>query len=117
MSVGTARAHVKALINQHMQRRAKEFQGTVKELHRNAPRGGDNLNRYGEPRSAPGEPPAMETGTLFAKVDQGLTREGDAHYRVQANYRVLEDGTRRLRPRPLARLALAEFKVRVRTGQ
>jgi len=55
----------------------------------------------------------METGQLFAVLDQGLTREGDAHFRVPANYKLLENGTRRMRPRPLARISLAEFKAKL----
>lgn len=115
MSIASARAKVKARINQHVERRAKEYQSTVKAAHRNAPRGGQNLNKFGERRSAPGEPPAMETGQLFAVLDQGLTREGDAHFRVPANYKLLENGTRKMRPRPLARISLAEFKAKARS--
>lgn len=113
MSVAQVRARIKALANERVEKRAREFRDTAKNIHRNAPRGGENLNRFGERRSAPGEPPAMETGRLFAVIDQGLTREGDAHYRVPANYKLLEFGTRKVRPRPLGRLALAEFKQKV----
>lgn len=99
----------------HIRRRAREYAEVVKEEHRTAPRGGSGINMFGEPRSAPGEPPAMETGRLFAQIDQGVdadVRKREA--RVIANYKVLEDGTRRIEPRPLARIALAKYRGRVR---
>lgn len=96
---------------ERIRRRAREYQTIVKEEHRTAPRGGANLNMFGEPRSAPGEPPAMETGALFAQLDQGLTVDmNKREARVIANYKVLEDGTRRMEPRPLGRVALAKLK-------
>lgn len=100
---------------EHIKRRAREYQQLVKEEHRNAPRGGSNLNMFGEARSAPGEAPAMETGALFAQLDQGLDVDmRKAEARVIANYKVLEYGTRRMKPRPLGRIALARLKGQVR---
>lgn len=100
-----ARPHVKA--------RAEQLSGIAKELHRNAPRSGTNLNRFGEPRSAPGEAPAMETGELFAKIDQGVTLDGTTA-QVVVNYSVLEHGTVRMKPRPLGRQASDELRKRVK---
>lgn len=100
---------------QHIRKRAREYAEVVKTEHRNAPRGGRNLNMFGEPRSAPGEPPAMETGQLFAQIDQGVdadVRKREA--KVIANYRVLEDGTRRMEPRPLSRIALVKYRGQLR---
>lgn len=100
---------------QHIRKRAREFGEVVKDEHRTAARGGAGINMFGEPRSAPGEPPAMETGSLFAQIDQGVdadVRKREA--RVIANYKVLEDGTRRMEPRPLGRIALAKYRGRVR---
>lgn len=99
----------------HVRKRAREYAEVVKEEHRNAPRGGAGINMFGEPRSAPGEPPAMETGALFAQIDQGLDVDmAKREARVIANYAVLENGTRRMEPRPLARIALAKYRGRVR---
>lgn len=97
---------------EHIRKRAREFADVVKAEHRNAPRGGENLNRFGEKRSAPGEPPAMETGGLFAEIDQGVDVDmAKREARVVANYAVLENGTRRMEPRPLGRISLAKFKA------
>lgn len=99
----------------HVRKRAREYAEVVKEEHRTAPRGGAGINMFGEPRSAPGEPPAMETGALFAQIDQGLDVDmAKREARVVANYAVLENGTRRMEPRPLARIALAKYRGRVR---
>lgn len=122
-------ARLKQERNDRTKRRARQYQALVKDDHRNAPRGGTALNMWGEHRSAPGEPPAMETGELFAKIDQGLERITNSEYRVTANYAVLEHGynvgarTRIsdrkglaagiLAPRPLAQQAVAELRQQV----
>ena len=99
----------------HVRKRAREYAEVVKEEHRTAPRGGAGINMFGEPRSAPGEPPAMETGALFAQIDQGVDVDmAKREARVVANYAVLENGTRRMEPRPLARIALAKYRGQVR---
>ena len=108
-----ARLAIEQAASRHVKGRAQLLSGIAKDLHRTAPRGGTNVNRFGEPRSAPGEPPAMETGALFAALDQGVTQLG-LEAQVVVNYRLLEDGTRRMRPRPLGRIAAAELKARVR---
>lgn len=97
----------------HLKSRAHQLSGVAKNLHRNAKRGGDNINRFGEHRSAAGEDPAMETGELFAKIDQGVTVE-DGRAEVTINYTLLEDGTRRMGPRPLGRHASSEFQRKVK---
>ena len=106
----------------HMRARARELQQLVKDKHRDAKRRGDNLNMFGERRSAPGDPPAMETGGLFAAIDQELELNGNPEQRanhqtgkVTVNLTVLEHGTRTMAARPLAREALAEYKQRVRS--
>ena len=97
----------------HVRARANLLSGITKDLHRTAPRGGENVNQFGEPRSAPGEVPAMETGGLFAEIDQGVEiRPKEAT--VIVNRTVLEFGTPYIRPRPLGRRASATFKERAR---
>ena len=59
----------------------------------------------------------METGGLFAEIDQGVEVNGKSAT-VIVNRRVLEfgyaKGNRKLRPRPLGRKASAALKARVK---
>jgi hypothetical protein len=81
------------------------------ETHRQAPRRGFNLNRYGERRSAAKDPPAMETGQLFAILNQQKPERERDGYSFVVNYTVLEKGyqkgNRILEPRPLGRITLS----------
>ena len=99
--------------------RAEQLQDIAAEQHANAPRGGKNLNRYGEPRSAPGEPPATETLELLSRIDDGLTETPEG-FQVAVNYTVLEFGYskngRILEPRPNGRLAIERLKRQVNNG-
>lgn len=47
---------------------ATEYTNDVKQSMRNSPRGGTNVNSRGQRRSAPGEPPAPDTGDLIRSV-------------------------------------------------
>ena len=96
----------------HLKRRAELLSGIAKNLHRTAPRGGENVNRFGERRSAPGQVPAMETGSLFAAIDQGVTVLG-LEATVLVNWAEVEFQTRNVAPRPLGEIALREFRTRV----
>ena len=125
------RERLKITLSQRVRRRAKQLSGIAKDLHRDAPRGGENRNKWGEKRSAPDEPPAMEDGVLFAKIDQGVTEVAPAEATTIVNYSVLEygytllmqpkpggsaptaGGVRVLRPRPLGRLSVAQLKAEV----
>lgn len=116
---------VQAAKARHVRARANELRDIAKDEHRTAPRGGPGINRFGELRSpeAGGTAPAMETGRLFALIDQGVTVES-AFARVQATVVVnfgfgpgkgsMEDGTRRMAPRPLGRISLARFTSSLR---
>lgn len=106
-------AEIRRDATKHRDNRAKQLSGIAKDLHRNAPRKGLNKNRWGEQRSAPGDPPAMEMGELFAKLDQGVTLTPEAA-EVVVNHTVLEMGTVRMKPRPLGRKASAELQKRVK---
>ena len=120
-SAGPGLALVRQLIDaaasRHVKKRANELSDIAKNLHRSAPRGGKAKNRFGERRSAPGEAPAMETGRLFANIDQGVEHTGKTAT-VIVNRKVLEfgysKGKRTLRPRPLGRKASAELKARTK---
>jgi hypothetical protein len=93
--------------------KAESIRLTALELHESAPRGGDTLNAFGQPRSAPGEPPAREYGSLTRALNAGsqVTPRGA---RAPVNYLVLERGyaPRNLEPRPLGRIALDRVKAR-----
>lgn len=109
-------------------RRAKQLQAIAKEKHRNAARDGPGINMFGEHRSAPGGPPAMETGALFAIIDQGLEQDGKT-FRVPVNYAPLEFGfavgarsriadrkglhANAVEPRPLGQQSVAELQQQV----
>lgn len=99
----------------HVRKRANELSGIAKHLHRNAPRGGRNLNMFGERRSAPGEVPAMETGSLYAEIDQGVEVK-PMEATVIVNRTELEFGSdkRNIKPRPLGAIAAAEFRQRTK---
>ena len=123
------RQRVEAAATRHVKKRAEELSDIAKNLHRSAPRGGKAKNRYGERRSAPGEAPAMETGRLFANIDQGVEHTGKTAT-VIVNRKILEYGyaigsrsrlsDRKslaggvLKPRPLGRKASAALKARVK---
>jgi len=85
------------------------------ELHRDAPRGGTNLNRYGDRRSAPGEVPATEEGRLLDLIRLGtrpIRRGGEA----TVNYKKLEEGNEGVAPRPLGVIVMAEIRAIARSG-
>lgn len=106
--------------SRHIKARAELLSAIAKDLHRNAPRAGPGVNQFGELRSplAGGTAPAMETGGMYAMLDQGITQEG-MEAQVVVNFGFgpdkgsMEEGTRRMKPRPLGRLAVAELKARV----
>ena len=67
--------------------------------------------------SAPGEPPAGDTGYLAASISHEVVKAGDtlvANVRAKANYGIyLELGTRYMKPRPFLRPSLsAAMKVK-----
>lgn len=108
------RARLRSDLVSLTKRRAKQLQGIAKDKHRNAARDGPGINMFGEHRSAPGGPPAMETGALFAIIDQGLEQDG-ATFRVAVNYAALEFGAALrnrgvIDPRPLGQQSIAELK-------
>jgi hypothetical protein len=79
-------------------------------LHRNAPRGGESTNKYGQPRSAPGEVPATEDRDLLDLIELGVNPvPGGGEATV--NYARLEFGAENLEPRPLGTITLLEVMV------
>lgn len=60
--------------------------------------------------SAPGEPPASDTGTLVrSRVQELIPEQLAGRFKITAGYAMaLEVGTRNMAPRPHARRALAE---------
>lgn len=118
MSIEAVLRQVAGRVEDHTRARADRLGEITAEKHRTAPRGGTNRNRYGQARSAPGEAPATEEGTLLSLLQVPPKRVGDAHYRVMANNAALEDGAKKdgriILPRPLGRLSLEQLKEEVR---
>lgn len=131
LGVDGAMRRIEARSDEHAQKRAMQARDIAATEHRNAPRGGINKNRYGQFRSAPGEPPATEEGDLLRYI-QGQQPLGmrlrPGHYRVGVNLVVLEFGFSvglrsrisdrktisgaTLEPRPLGRITVDKLKRR-----
>lgn len=97
----------------------RTFQGAdiALELHDTAPRGGTNVNAYGQQRSAPGEQPAIEHGDLREAILNGNTvDEATATGRFIANTVHLEYGTVHIAPRPMGRMTIDKLKQEVQGG-
>jgi hypothetical protein len=99
----------------HARSRADRLADIATDLHRRAPRGGQNLNRYGQPRSAPGEQPAIEEGSLLDALQVPPHAVRERHWRVFVNHAPLEYGAKKngriiILPRPMGRLTLDGLK-------
>ena len=111
----TFRAELERRIAAGLEAAGKNYLGTVITRVENTPRGSPNLNKYGQPRSSPGSPPAIETGAWRASL--GLEK---ARYNVikvvcddpevQRYLPVLEQGGRRVAARPVFTPVLLETK-------
>lgn len=109
-----------AAVQRKAEKRAERWADTgsriAAEKHDNAPRAGKYLNKFGLRRSAPGDPPAEEEGTLLSLLRQGAEADGPDAYAFLVNYSVLEDGYQKngrvLEPRPLGVLTMNELKRR-----
>ena len=107
-------ARLRLRLVERAQQRAQRCSEIALEEHRNAPRGGTNTNRFGQPRSAPGEAPATEFGRLSAALRSQNTANGA---RAAVNRLNLEwgytDSSKEVLPRPLGRIALERLKGEV----
>jgi hypothetical protein len=99
----------------HTRLRANQLSDTAFEFHMDAPRGGNARNRFGENRSAGGEPPAPETRELSRKIQD--VKEVPDGADVVVNYKVLEFGYQKngriLEPRPLGRIAIEQLRSEI----
>lgn len=91
----------------HVTERALEGQRFAVQRHDSAPRGGVNLNMFGDRRSAPGEQPAPETGQLGRLLERPPVVRG-ANTKaptasITVNYAFLENynAGARIAPRPI----------------
>lgn len=117
MSVEKALARIRSKLADRVQQRATRGRDIALDLHLNAPRGGTNLNVWGEPRSAPNEAAAIEYGDLYAAILGGLTVDkANLTAAFVTNYVLLEYGTRRMGPRPMGRMTSTYLKQEVQDG-
>ena len=107
---------LKSKFKNHVGFRAEQLSFITEELHLNAPRGGKNINAFGQPRSAPYEVPAVEHGGLLEVLYEPPNETKDG-FEVNVNYVELEFGYKAdlgdVLPRPLGRIALEKFKADV----
>lgn len=115
-ALNKARAIIKTAGTALARNKAKILQRITLETHADAPRGGSNRNYFGEPRSAPGEQPAIEFGELYSRIELEGYEEIPFGGRVFVNYPFLEFGyTTRLgnrhvlEPRPMGEIALSRL--------
>lgn len=117
MSVDRAAARIHEKLAARVEARARQGQRIAIDLHENAPRGGSNLNFFGQPRSAPGEPPAIEFGELITAMHLELNVDRAAATASFVVNRVgLEWGNRNVAPRPMGRMTSALLKQEVSGG-
>ena len=117
MSVESALARIRGKLAARVEARARQGQRIAIDLHENAPRGGSNLNFFGQPRSAPGEPPAIEFGELISAISLELAVDREAATASFVVNRVgLEWGNRNVAPRPMGRMTSALLKQEVSGG-
>lgn len=94
-------------LSDHVIANAERGQRFAIRRHDSAPRGGQNLNMFGDPRSAPGEAPAPETGRLGRALEMPPRVQHRDTERVEVtitvNYAWLEyyDAMARIAPRPI----------------
>lgn len=106
---------INQLADQRVHARAVQGSEIAVQLHVNAPRGGSNVNRYGQPRSAPGEQPAVEDGQLLQAL-QDPPQPVDGGYAFTVNRAQLEPGTRYMASRPLGAMTIEQLKRNVNGG-
>lgn len=112
--VDKALARIRGKLGDRVELRGMRGHDIAVELHETAPRGGTNLNAYGQNRSAPGEPPAVEHGDLREALLNGYSfDESSLTARFVANHVLLEYGTVRMDPRPMGRLTIEQLKQEV----
>lgn len=94
----------------HLDREALKLQGEIKQVLREANPG--RGRQYGGHRaSAPGDPPATDTGRLINSI--AWERESALVRRVGTNVEYapgLEYGNRRVAPRPFMRVAVDRYR-------
>lgn len=114
MSVEDAVARIRARVAQRVQSRLELVRDTATELHDNAPRGGSSINALGQPRSAPGEQPAIEFGDLRQALQTELQfDESQLMGSTVVNWAKLEYGEPPVLPRPMGRMTVDAVKQQV----
>lgn len=115
MSLDAALKRIRTRLSHRVEARALRAQDIAIQLHETAPRGGVNYNYYGDPRSAPGEQPAIEYGTLLTAMrDEYQYDPSTLTASFVANRLHLEYGTRHIDPRPMGRMTIDQLKQEVK---
>lgn len=103
-------------LREHVYPAAQYGRDTAIDLHLTSPRGGRNVNAFGQQRSAPGEPPAKEFGQLERALKTPIMLEGNGAAFI-VNNRHLEDGTVHIAPRPNGLKTLNKMRQRAKSGR
>lgn len=112
--VDKALKRIRGKLGDRVEERGMRGHDIAVELHETSPRGGINLNAYGQNRSAPGEPPAVEHGDLREALLNGYSfDESGLTAKFVANTVFLEYGTVHMSPRPMGRLTVEQLKQEV----
>lgn len=107
-------------VKQAIARGALAVQNTAKQSVQNAPRGGGAFTRYNPKRSgrasAPGEPPATDTGFLVSNISFKIDTDGlGADIESAAEYSAaLEFGTMHMEARPFMQPAAEENRDKIK---
>lgn len=131
LGVEGAMRRIRPKLGDRVEQRAFDGRDIAVELHETAPRGGESINAHGQPRSAPGEQPAIEHGDLrevmlneFTFDERTLTASFPVNYivleygyDVGARSRISDKATLsagRLDPRPMGRMTSDKLKQEVK---
>lgn len=117
MALEDALTRIRGKLADRVEQRAKQGQEIALQLHLDAPRGGENINYWGEPRSAPNEQPAIEFGDLYDTMSGSLEVDKEQlRASFVTNWVILEFGTIHMGPRPMGRMTIADLRMAVEDG-
>src|SRR5690554_4656545 len=117
MALDDTLTRIRGKLADRVEKRTRRAQEIALNLHLSAPRGGPNINYWGEQRSAENEQPAIEFGDFYDIMSGSLVVEKEKlRAAFVSNYVILEFGTRYMGPRPMGRMTIADLKMEVESG-